>query len=316
MTLFATIKSYCYQDLITTYSFENVKIRIKTGESFVEIKNKAIFLGQLALHTAKDRKYKNEIIIDIEHDYSNRDSNKIYVGFTNADIYPKSDYQKLNDKRKCLRIYLRTRDIEYDKVIQILDNSILNIDFILVNQVQKQLNKTNIFALDNENLNRINITSSITNNILSCKLDRVIGDNQKYTSFTTSYFFKDNKYHLYGLGINNYKNRNDTVVLATISNIYQFERLNYAWALVFDTDTSFYFLDNSYQYGPSISKRHTISKTFSNYIPFSVTQVSEYIFISFSVYTEDIGPQPIHRLLTYKPKTDILIQDTKTLLDD
>jgi len=316
LTLFLTIKGYSYQDVISTYSFENVKIRLKTGQSFIEIQNKAIILGQLALLTAKERKYKNEIIFDIVHDYSKQDSAKEYIGFSNIDISLKSDFSKLNVKKKYLIIYLIARNIEYDKVIQILDNSILNIDFIIANQIEKQIGNSNIFALDNENLNRINVKSRITDKILSCKLDRVIDDNQNYTSYSTSYFFKDNKYHLYGLSLNNHKNRNDTVVVATISNIFQFERLNYSWIIVFDSDTSFYFLNNSYQNGPTISQRHTISKTFSNYMPFNVTQVSEYIFISFSVHTNELGNQPKRRLLAYQPETDNLIQDAIKLLDE
>ncbi|MNE64705.1 hypothetical protein D3C80_1601290 [compost metagenome] len=95
--------------------------------------------------------------------------------------------------------------------------------------------------------------------------------------------------------------------LASVDNVYDLKRFGGSSAILFDSDSSFFFIS---QYNkPAVSKRQVINNTYSNYRPFKIENLEgDKLSIYFSYYTKE-GFQPKERTLVYLTKTDELIQN-------
>jgi hypothetical protein len=109
-----------------------------------------------------------------------------------------------------------------------------------------------------------------------------------------SYFYQDNKFNVYYLA----ENKVEKSIIG-LDNIYDFKKINNSSALVFDTDSSFYYINFNKSF---ISKKHFISSMTNFYRPvYLETSDENNILIHFSTIFNSIT-------VNYKIDTDSLSQ--------
>jgi hypothetical protein len=319
--LFLCLKSYAYQDMIRTMDFQTITIRLKTGSTFYEINNKAAILGALAQAMIKSKGYKGRVLIDFIHDYTRSDSFIAYAGFSDVDPYENEDNFKkirIRKKKECLRLYIVDRDVDYLRILNLLDNATNEIPYIKAYQKTKDIDiYTRITTVDPATIRRLDSLSPNMPDVSDIKVERAFDEEKKSSpQFATSYFFRNNAYHVYALSINSKSSPYDTVVVKTLPGIFQFKKIGHYSAMVFDTDTSFYVLSNSIHAGPQISKRHIITETYGYYKEYSITITDNDVFISFNTYNKKNTVDPyVKRRLVYLKNSDTLVQEIKDRME-
>ena len=109
-------------------------------------------------------------------------------------------------------------------------------------------------------------------------------------------------------------NKSDTALL-TIDNVYDFKIINNLSSIVFDTDSSFYFI-NKYN-NPKVSKKQIINDTHENYRPFKIKDIGgNKLSLYFWYYSKETILQPRERTLIYLTKKERLIQNIDKLLNE
>src|SRR5690606_12558957 len=89
----------------------------------------------------------------------------------------------------------------------------------------------------------------------------------------------------------------DDKILLTLDNIYDIKKIGSSSMIIFDTDSSFYYVN---QYQNVVSKRHNISNNYDYYRPYKVENIDgDKISINFSYYSKEEGRQPKSRTLLY-----------------
>jgi len=192
-----------------------------------------------------------------------------------------------------------------------LEYSIKNIYSIKTSQKQIEYNQNycqwKINSIDTvlikEQLKKTN--SGLLTKTIKLRIERP----DKDFKYGISYYWQDNKFHLF---IRDY-NKSDTT-LASIDNIYDIKKFGSSSALVYDSDSSFFYIS---QYNrPMVSKRQVINNTYDYYRPFKIENIGgDKLSIYFSYYTKEEGLQPKERTLIYLTEKDELIQDLDKLID-
>lgn len=303
---------YAHQDRRYTIFFGNVRVRITTGFEYEEITKVANF-GRLAEHLAKNMKYSKPIFLDYEHHYTKYCDPDYFISFDQGKIndYVWSEYYPDKNvlKKKGIVIRQVSRQFDAQTTLKLLEYAIANSKNI--ESIQKEIKYDKnyctwlINTIDTIFINNLLLrpNSDQLNNALSLKIERP----GKIFEHGVSYFIRDNKYWIFSRG---YK-RNDTTLLK-LDNIYDLERIGESM-IVFDTDSSFYFIDNEI---PKASKRHIIKDKGNFYNKYTVDYIggeklSIYIWYDFP----DVGTQP-NRNLIYFTDLDELIQDLDKVLNN
>ncbi len=146
-------------------------------------------------------------------------------------------------------------------------------------------------------------------NQLKIALTLKIEKPEKDFKYGLSYFFKDNKYSIFSRQFN----KSDTILL-TLNNIYDFKRIGHSSIIIFDTDSTFYYVR---EYQNKVSERHIIDSKYDYYRPYKVENIDDdKISINFSYYSKEEGRQPKNRTLIYLIERDELIQDLDKLIEN
>jgi hypothetical protein len=306
--------TYAHQDFWTARSFGNVKVRVTTGFDYEEI-NKAFIIGQLAEKLANDLNYSDPIFLDFRNHYTADCNPAYFVSYDKGKIEdtwegaPKEkDYLKAN----ALVVRQVSRQFRAISTLRLLEYSIHNISSIKATQKQIEYNQNycqwKINSIDTsligEQLQKA--SSPLINAIMKSRIERPDGDFKH----GISYYWQGDRFYVF---LRTYDKPDTT--LAIIDNIYNIKVLGGWSAIIFNTDSSFFYVREGNR--STVSKRQVIDDTHNYYRPFKVAQIGgEKLSIYFSYYTDEEERQPQERTLIYLTDRDELIQDLDKLIDE
>ena len=302
-----------HQDFWMTKDFGNVKVRIKTGFQYEEIK-KSWIIGELANKLCQQLNYTKQVFIDFNHYYVGKCEPDYFLSFDNGSIIQTWDTEKPKPflKENSLVIREVSRQFKPSITLRLLEYAIANADKIKSTQKTIEYNQNycqwKIKTVDTLQVKRI-VAGNISNVVNKILLTKVYRQEDEKSKSDISYYFQNNKYYIF---YNEYKIKDS--VLLTVDNIYQFKSISFNQNIVLDTDSSFYFLQGVNN--PHSSKRKIIEKTYDNYRPFEISTVGSYkVTFSFWYYDKTEGRQPKERNVLYKSDTDELVQDLDKKID-
>ena len=298
-----------HQDFWMTKDFGNVKVRIKTGYQYEEIK-KAWIIGELASRLCQKLSYKQSVFIDFNHYYVGNCDPDYFLSFDDGSIIETWNTEKPKAflKQNSLVVREVSRQFSPSVTLRLLEYSILNIDKIkgtqkLINYNQNycQWKIKSIDTVQAKNIGHQALSQAVKE-VLGTRVYR-LDDELGKTKSDISYFFQGNKYHIF---YNEYKVEDS--VLLVVDNVYQFENISFNEAIAFVTDSTFFYIKGVN--GPYSSKKKVIEQINDNYQPFKITKVGVYkVAFSFWYYDKREGIQPKERNVLYKIDTGELIQD-------
>jgi hypothetical protein len=240
--IFTFGNSYAHQDFWIIKDFGNVKVRIKTGYRYEEIQ-KVFLFGQLAEQLAKQLNYSEQIFLDFNH-YSVGNCEPVYfISYDNGEIQytwhgaPKGE--KIL-KKKSIVIRQVAKRFDAQTTLKLLEYAILNIRDIKSSQKEINYRQQNINSIDTAFIKKIlsEPNSNQINNGLNLKIEKEI--EVPFDSYV-SYYLQNNKYTVF---FRSTFHKIDTALI-TLDNVYQFYEGRKS--LVFDTDTSFYYISVFYK---------------------------------------------------------------------
>ena len=290
--------AFAHQDRQIIKDFGNVKVRITTGFKYEEIEKVFIF-GQLSEELAKQLNYSKPIFLDFNHYYVENCEPDYFISYDNGNIqhyYTGKDIEIDFLKNKSIIVRQVARQFDAQTTLKLLEYAILNIE--KVKFTQKKIGYDKNYCRWRINSIDTTLIKQVLNQPNSIQLDKVLNLRIEKINYEISYYLQNGKYTLFLRDF--YKA--DTNLL-TLDNIYQFVRIDDFLVIVFDTDTSFYFIDKYKVYKRQIFKNR-------NYIPFEVKYVEikneEKIFV---ILIEKEYSSV--KYLIYFPEEDKLLQDIK-----
>ncbi len=306
--------TFAHSDFYIVKDFENVKVRIKTGYKYEEIE-KVFLIGQLADSFAIQLNYSEPIFLDFNHYYVGNCEPNYFISYDRGKIQNTwSGVSKEDDFLKDKSIVVRqvARQFDSQTTLKLLEYAIINIKKIKSSQNELIYNKNycqwRINSIDTTLIKGIlnEPNSNQINNILSLKIERPFND-------FVSYYLQNNKYTVFFSGFHTTK---DTALII-LDNVYQFYENRKS--LIFDTDTSFYYIDG---FAKKVSRRHVIQNTNGNYRPYGINYIgNEKFSIHFRYYPKENDPENAEKFVFEKERTliylmekDVLIQNLDELL--
>ena len=257
-------------------NFGNVKVRIeKTGIKSPHAEtDKVMLFGGLAAELARQLNYSDPILLDFTRCSAENCKSDCFISYdkgkikyiTNSHDYrhdAQKYFNKISIKAKKLNnntIVVRQVAEQFDAetTLKLLEYAILNKKKVKSSQKRIKYNqnyicKWKINSIDTTLIKQIchQPNSVLLDNVLSLKTKK--RENHDFKS-GISYYLQNNKYTIFA------KDKKMDTNLLTLDNIYQFERINDSTALIFDSDTSFYFIDKH-----KISKHQTFQKIFQSF---------------------------------------------------
>ncbi len=305
--------AFGHQDFWMTKDFGNVKVRIKTGFQYEEIQ-KSWIIGELAHKLCQRLNYKSQIFIDFNHYYVGDTESDYFVSFDDGSIIQTWQNEKPIPFLKENSIVIREvgRKFTPSITLKLLEYAIANINkikqtqnYIEYNQNYCQWKIKTVNPIEVKEITRKTNSSSIQA-VLSSKIYR---QEDKKNKSDMSYYFQNEKYHIF---YNDYKVKDS--VLLIVDNIYQSKNISFNEMIVFETDSSFYYVQGVNN--PHSSKIKTLENIKNNYRPFEIVKIgSDKVAFSFWYYDTTSGIQPKERSILYKIYTDELIQNLDARID-
>ena len=293
--------------------FGNVKVRIKTGFQYEEIK-KSWIIGELANKLCRQLNYTKPVFIDFNHYYVGNCEPDYFLSFDDGSIIETWDTEKpkLFLKENSLVIREVSRQFTPSITLRLLEYAIANAEKIKLTQKTIEYNQNycqwKIKTVDTLQVKKIT-TEKISEVVNKTLLTRVYRQEDEKVKSDISYYFQNNKYHVF---YNDYKVTDS--VLLIVDNVYQLKSISFNETIIFDTDSSFYFVQGVNN--PHSSKKKVIEKIYDNYHPFEISTVGSYkVTFSFWYYDKTEGRQPKERNVLYKSDTDELLQDLDKKID-
>jgi hypothetical protein len=303
---------FAHQDFWMTKDFGNVKVRIKTGFEYEEI-SKVFIIGQLAEQFSKQLNYTNKIFLDFNHHYTGTCDPDYFISFDKGKIqnsWSGADKEKDFLEEKSIVVRQVSRRFDAETTLKLLEYAIKNIGQINSSQKEIDYNKNYcqwiINSIDTTKIKTMLLEPA--SNQLKTALTLKIEKTEKEFKYGLSYFFKDNKYSIFSREYNK-----DDKTLLTLDNIYDLRKIGSSTMLIFDTDSTFYYVN---QYQNKVSKRHNILNKYDYYRPYKVENIGGgKISIYFWYYSKEVGLQTTDRTLIYLINEDELIQDLDKLIN-
>ena len=310
---------FAHEDFTLGENFGNVKVEIITGFEYEEI-NKVLLFGQLAEKFAKQLKYSKPIFLDFKHHYTRDDGPAYFISYGTGKVWD-ATAKKARLIEDSIVISQFARQFDAQVTLKLLEYAILNANSI--KSSQKEITHKDRYrertldsidtALIEKALNEPN--SAQVKKALGLKFERPV----EYFSPRFSYYLQDNKYTVFLredkedtslITLFSRRNKKDTNLI-TLDNIYDFQQVteyaNGHSVVIFDTDSSFYFIDEC---GDKISKRH-IMQNMEGCRPFNVAYIANQML---AISCQFLGRGHGDRTLLYLIGDDVLIQDLDKLI--
>jgi len=299
---------FANEDMLVSRKFGNTMVTINTAYEYEEV-DKVFIWGQLAEKLSKELKFTKQINLFFNHSYV-KDSNPDYF----------ITCKKIRHKKGSIYIEVFARQFNIEKCLKLLEFGILNRENIKSSQKEIDYHK-NYYNIKIKSIDSTIIKTTLDKpsskqvlKILELRVDRP--DKNFY--YGISYYFKENKFTFFLRELNgSYKEKlkkSDTDLIS-FSNVYYMPKLENLSVIVFDTDSSFYYID---QYNkPIISKKQIIHDIHTNYKPYKVNDIGGGKFSIYFDYLLDTKYEWNYkpRNMIYLVKKDTLIQDLDKLID-
>lgn len=264
---------HAHQDFYVTKTFDNLTVRIKTGYEYEEI-NKLKILGELGQRMLEKADYKGKILIDFNHYYTGKCEPDYFISYDNGSIKYTWD-NNLRPKpvlsSSGLVIRIVSSRLDYKKTLELLNYAIENKDYIKKNQdeIKYVQNYCQWFVNSIDTVEIKNILNRNQSIIVSEILKQKVYVADSTWNFGTSYFYQNDSFNFL---VRAYNGIPDTVALS-VKNVYQVVQVGSGSKIIFDTDSSFYYVG---WYGNRVvSQRHIVENTKNNYQGFSVKEIGD-----------------------------------------
>ncbi|WP_159523839.1 hypothetical protein [Sunxiuqinia indica] len=328
--------------------YGNVSVSITTGFHYEEIR-KAFILGMYAEKLSEEMNFDHKIVISYKHCYVEPDFQSNYylsVGKgeytwdTGSSVYDQQSRKSSPyiitgelSAEEGLVLSIFAYKISIPQVLNIIEYGIKNYEGIRHQQVeynnQKQLYST--YTLKSINREKI-ITISYnpqSQTILDVLNERFYrpetywDKKETFDSERIDYYCQFGQFFIYGHKIIRYSPpvEIEDTVLAVLDNIYWLDRPRYNNAVIFDSDSSFFYANWLPNKAPYISKKQIINKApFKRYYPGKIESVgTDKIFISYTYSgnweaTDSCGVP--HRYFGPKTQTSYFSSGLDTLIVD
>lgn len=297
-----------------TRNFGNVSVSINTySDDNADINDLMIF-GQLAELLSKHLKYDRPIFVDFEtHQYADNCFPNFLVSCGKKKYkYYRSETVKTKSNLPNDAIIIRhaAKKFQIQSALKLVEYAILNRKEINLKQEYLTFDKKYCFEYKVKSINPLMVkevldapNSDLLNLILKAKINI---PSQKNEEQNISYYWKNNRYYLFW--------KKDDNILLDIENIYDLKRLKDSSVVIFDSDSSFYYIKY-----PKVSQRQVIEKV-SGYSWFEVENkdsVNLLIYLFYYRYFEEktddkvtsYGTKLCSKRWTYLIKEDELILD-------
>ena len=282
-----------HQDFRTTVDHGNVRTSIVTGFKFEEI-NKVNIIGELAEKLASKLHYSEPIYLDFWHDYARWRGPIQFVSFEKDGFDP-----EVFDK-ECIVIRFEASDFNVENALKLLEYSIENLQRIkdIQGEVKYLTSEIYLTSIDTAHINEAlrSPKSSLVKQLMNLKIQRP--EDVDVQGF--SYYWQSSKYHFY--------EKTDTIQKEglTINEIRFILRSKDNSLLIFETDSSFYFVSDNLK--DKVSSRHVIPNAPRYLKPFDVGRTDDDSF-TISFYDSSDNRIISERRLTYFTTTDEMIEE-------
>jgi hypothetical protein len=308
---------------IDVYNFGNITLKITTHRNDSEENSKIIMFGQLAEKLSKELNYSKPILLDFHHYYYTDDHIPNYycipdffISYDKGDIEGGGSYTRKYLKKNAIVVRQFARQFDAETTLKLLEYAILNTKN--VESSQKKITYKNDYSWRINSIDALTIkeilntpNSDLLNKVLETRIKRPEKQN---SSCYFSYHWENNKYFVVK---ERYGGMQDSVLIE-LENIYDFKALENGYAMVFDTDSSFYyvglyddFIHREMQL--QVSQRQVIENIFEShgeyYRAFNVKNIGKgkiaiYLWGRTSIYLteEDRLIQDLDKLLKEKPE--------------
>lgn len=282
-----------HQDRYFVSTFDNVEIRIKTAWDCEEV-IKSKIIGEYCSNLAKALNYKENIFIDLIHDYGSSMTPASFIAFNNGNY----TYNWQNEtstitrakKKKNRKQRIVIRQIKYtftiSEVLSQLEYAIQNLEYIKTSS-QKIAHKGYLenmeYYFETIPLKEVNaLSEAVLSQLVKQILEQRIFRPEENNIYQLSYFSQHGQFYLF------YDEMESIQIIDSVLNIYSFNRVDSYVSFVFTSPNKFIcvkkdFLETTGQ----VSRKHSIQTASDDYYrSIRVTQLNKDIY---SIYHNHFG---------------------------
>lgn len=316
-----------HQDCWTTKQIGNVKARILTGFNYEEI-NKVFLYAELAERLAKKMHYSKPILLEFYHNYTEKNSAKSYsLCYSNGAV--RYEWEVMNSNQ-CLMddtaIVIRQSAWRFDAeaTLKLLEYAIGNTKHIQYTQQEVYTHWIDGHIPTIDSVLIASIVTKPTSTAITELLNTRVNQTDSANIYGILYYLRNGKFTIY-----RHEDEKPDTAYITLDNIYQFNRFDNDDVMVFDTDTSFYYIKSFAlkEFGKHhVSKRHVLADARYNYSPFRVREIGGNKISIYFWYFNPNPPAPVskgqirltiipERTALYYTERDELKQNIDEILD-
>jgi len=305
-----------HSDISKTYKFARLTSSICWGFYEHEERNKAIIISMLADTLLEKHRFTDEINLGFLHSYVDKSKETFSLSLVSYD-----------KEAPRIKIVLKSYRYDTEKVLKLLEYAILNLK-----ELKKVDNQDSVFVGDfvdrdskkrrTYRISRIknglvdsalkNPTSDVVKSLLIKKMYRPSNDLTKSDNSSISYYIQNNQYHVFHRVTMNGKGYEMDVL--KLDNIFQFIPVQvFDRAMVFDTDSSFYFLNYFNTKSVQLSRKIVPSLNVK-YYPYQVSFPGQSM-VTFSKMDRSKMGFNNDRYFVYRIEDDYLVTDLDKVID-
>ena len=298
-----------HQDVLLIEHFDNVTVVVETAFEGNEEVRKAFIAGRLAhLMLQEQFEFSQPVLLYFHHAYARKDSRTdSFLGFDRGELqYTWSETPGTAFLQKDGIVIRQVgKSFQPLSILKILDFAVRNLGKVKADQCQ--------FVYDACEWEIRTIDPTVVGDIAESAPEPSVAKTMKAkmyreadhdtTRSVISYFYQAGKYHIFS------RQDGKDKVQISLDDIHEFHRLGESSAVIFDTDSSFYYARHE---RPWVLKRHTFTrKGRCSYRPYMVQEVTGIgCFIGYW-YMDDEGRDQVQNML-YVPAEDRFVQDFST----
>jgi len=263
---------HAHQDFYVTKTFDNLTVRIKTGYEYEEI-NKLKILGELGQKMLEKADYKGAVLIDFNHYYTGTCEPDYFISYDNGAIKNTWDNKKTKAVLSTSGLVIRivSSRLDYKKSLELLQYAIENKTDIKKSQkeIKYEQNYCQWYINSIDTVEISNVLKENQSSLVTKTLKQKVYVADSTWNFGTSYYYQDDSFNFL---VRAYNGVPDTVAL-TVKNVYQVVQIGSGSKIIFDTDSSFYYV--GWYGGRVVSRKHLIENTKDNFQGFSVREIGD-----------------------------------------
>jgi hypothetical protein len=305
-----------HSDIAKTYNFGRVTSSILWGFYEHEERNKAIIISMLADTLLEELHFPDEINLGFSHSYVDKSKETFSLSLVSEDkAAPR------------IKIVLNSYRYDTEKVLKLLEYAILNLKELkrvdnqdsvavgdFVDGVSKKRRTYRISRISNVLVEFAlkKPTSDVVKSLLSKKMYRPSDDMTKSNNSSISYYIQNDQYHVFHRLTMNGKGYELDVM--KLDNIFQFVPAQvFDRVMVFDTDSSFYFLNYFNAKSVQLSRKIVPSLNVK-YYPYQVSFPGQSM-VTFSKMDNTKMGYSNDRYYIYRIEDEYLVTDLNKVID-